>query len=223
MFRCKLIHLKSQNSGTMSEVNILETGSKALYFFQRRWYVILLCVVVGVFFSYYKQSKIDETTKCYETKLLGETESASNYLAINLITNLSPSVSEKNIPYLMEELRISKKTASSLQELDAEIYVVKNEFDQVNNNVFKIHLVVSDLSEMDNIRLAFDNYINEDPLFKGKGKVVISPKYTKPMTPVSVKGQINYVKYIVVFLTLGLVLALAIDFFFSILKYRKSN
>jgi len=31
----------------MSEINLLETGSKALFFLQRRWYIIIAMTIVG--------------------------------------------------------------------------------------------------------------------------------------------------------------------------------
>lgn len=109
-----------------------------------------------------------------------------------LLKNLDQLKSEKNLPVLADQLKISKDAAKSIQCIDlkpiADTFVMKKTDDDSTLAVFEIRLILSEITYVDSIQNGLVNYLENNP-FSLKRKEALRHRLNSLKSVLEVKLQ----------------------------------
>ncbi len=203
----------------MEEVSILETGNKTLKFIQKRWWIILGFLILGVVFGWQRGS---QDPPVFETTLTGQANGISNVSVVGVLNSLQSAANTHNAGLLSEQTGMSEELTSVIWSLEASIYENKNPNEDLNNNVFYVKLTASDLSKVGKFKDGLIDFVNNDQLFNGVGTIDISPKYDQPTLPAN-PIQKTMLKWGILFFVLGMVISVLIDFYVKVKAYGRTT
>ncbi len=203
----------------MTEINILKVGSDLLSFLSKRWWIILVCLIVGLVLGYVKSAK---TIPIYKTQLVGEAYGISNAAVVGVLNTLQSSANTNNYLQLTKQTGIKPNITRTIYALKAEIFENTNPTENFNNNVFYVAVSTDDLSKIPSFITGLEQFINNDQLFKGRGNIMISTKFDLP-SKAEKTLLTTLLKYGIVFLVLGIGIAVVISFIINVRAYQKAN
>jgi len=207
----------------MTDINIYKTGSDLINFISKRWWIIVLTTLMGVATGYFKTPTIKPSPPVFETQLTGETKNISNLSAVNIINTLSTSANSHNFKQLAKQLNSEEETTKYIKGLRAKAFINRDPIENLNNNVFTIIVNTSNFITLPAFIQELKKYVNNDPLFKNKGSINISPKFNIPKNPANNRHQSLVPKFSILFFVFGVVISVLINFIINVKTYQKGS
>ncbi len=204
----------------MAEINIYQTGSDLLRFISKRWWIIVLSTLIGTAVGFIKTPKPSQPI--YETQLTCEAINISNLNAANIVNTLATSANSHNYKQLAIQLGCEDIITKDIKGLRAKGYINTDPIENLNNNIFTITILTTNISAIPQFIPVLKKYVDNDQLFKNKGHINISRKFNIPKKPANSNSSNPMFKFSVLFFALGLVISVLINFIVNVRAYEKS-
>lgn len=157
------------NNSSNDEVDILLLIYKVFLLIKRRFIVLIISAIIGVFIGFAGYIAQKST---YKSTLIANSDILRNEYVTLLFKNLNDLLKEGNIDALANYLKISPQIAETITKIEATTVILKEGLNESNSdklvNTFQIEITTLDPSKLDTIQKGIIFYIQTNDFVKKK-------------------------------------------------------